>query len=98
MVYYNVLELIRSFHSVRSEEADISFAKAYRVYNDADYYKQYVGAGAINPLPDQEFVKLYNKCINMEAKCTMLKNITDLYEYEKQFVKIDPSNYEINFK
>ena len=99
MVYYNILELIRTFHMVRTEEADIGFAKAYRVYTDSEYYKRYVSENASNPLPDEEFVELYKKCIDeSESRKRMLNNIEALYEYEKQFVKIDPSNYEIKIK
>lgn len=98
MVYYNVLEMIRAFHSLRSGESDVPFAKAYRVYNDKNYYNQFVGKDASNPLPDPNFVELYNKCINLDEKPVMMGNINNLYNYEKQFVKIDPNNFTIAYK
>ena len=96
MVYYNILKMLRAYHSARSEEADIPFAKAYRVYNDADYYNKFVSNNASNPLPDQEFVRLYNLCVEEHSgEQNMLNNLENLYDYEKKFVSIDPTNYEI---
>jgi len=97
-VYYNILELIRVFHSTTKEEADVPFAKAYRVYNDKNYYNRFVGANANNPLPDKEFVRLYSKCVEMhnEPK-VMLNNLLELFNYEKQFVSIDPNNYQLKY-
>ncbi len=98
MVYYNVLEMIRTLHSSHNEEADIPFVKAYRVYNDKDYYNRYVGKGAKNVVPDKEFVKRYNMCVEQkETRETMMNNIDGLYEYEKKSYKIDPKNYELIF-
>ncbi len=95
MVYYNILEMIRSFHSQRSGEAEIPFAKAYRVYNDKEYYDKFVSNKAENELPDEKFVELYNKCIKIDDREKMLKNLSSVYQYEKTFVEIDPSDYEI---
>lgn len=97
MVYYNVLEMIRVFHTQRSEEAEIPFTKAYRIYNDSEYYNKFVSNNASNPLPDKQFVALYNACVEEgENKSTMLKNLQNLYDYEKQFVTINPTDYQIN--
>jgi len=86
------------FHSTTKEEADVPFAKAYRVYNDKNYYNRFVGANANNPLPDKEFVRLYSKCVEMhnEPK-VMLNNLLELFNYEKQFVSIDPNNYQLKY-
>lgn len=96
MVYFNVLEMLRAYHSTRSEEAEIPFAKAYRVYNDSEYYNKFVSNNASNPLPDKQFVKLYNSCVEEYSnKQQMLTNLENLYNYEKQFVNINPTDYEI---
>ena len=95
MVYYNILELIRTTHSAHSGEADIPFVKAYRIYTDDEYYKKYVGEGAENPIPDPEFVELYIKCIEQtDNKEQMLINIHNLYNYEKSHYIINPHDYE----
>ena len=41
MVYYNVLEMLREWHSQSHDEADIPFAKAYRIYTDENYYGKF---------------------------------------------------------
>ena len=96
MVYFNILEMIRSFHSQRSGEAEIPFVKAYRIYNDETYYDKFVSNKAKNAKPDGQFVALYNKCVILAKKDKMLKNLIELYEYEKRFVQIDPTDYEID--
>ena len=95
MVYYNILELIRTTHSAHAGEADIPFVKAYRIYTDSEYYKKYVGEKAANPIPDPEFVELYVRCVEQSDKETMLKNLYALYNYEKSHYKIDPKDYEL---
>ncbi len=96
MVYYNVLEMVRTFHSQRSEEAEIPFTKAYRIYNDSAYYDKFVSNNASNPLPDKQFVKLYNACVEESSnKSNMLSNLQALYDYEKQFVTINTTDYQI---
>lgn len=96
MVYYNILEMIRTLHSAHNDEADIPFVKAYRVYNDKNYYDKYVGKNAGNVIPNQEFVNKYNKCIeDKESRESMLKNLISLYQYEKQDYKINPKDYEL---
>ena len=98
MVYYNILELIRATHSAHSGEADIPFAKAYRVYTDKQYYNKYVGENAENSIPDSEFVKLYKKCIEqVDDKEEMLINLHNLFDYEKSSYNIDPHYYELTF-
>jgi len=99
MVYYNILEKLREFHSQIFGEAEIPFAKAYRIYNDGDYYNKFVGADADNPIPNRTFVKLYNACIELQTdKYQMLKNLEKLYNFEKTFVSINPDNYELKLK
>ena len=96
MVYYNLLELIRDLHSSHSGEAAVPFVKAYRLYTDQEYYDNYVGKNADNAMPDNEFVKLYRNCIeHVESREIMLKNITDLYTYEKSHYGINPKDYEL---
>lgn len=96
MVYYNVLELMRVYHSTTHEEADIPFAKAFRIYKDKDYYKKFVSESANNPLPDEKFVQLYTKCVEEHGdEKTMFGNLMNLYHYEKRDSVIDPNNYRI---
>lgn len=95
MVYYNILEMIRMFHTQINDEAEIPFAKAYRIYTDDDYYEKFVSKNATNNLPDENFVKKYIKCISINEKREMLKNLIDLYEYEKKYIKINPNNYKL---
>lgn len=96
MVYYNILEMIRSLHTAYNGEASIPFVKAFRVYNDSNYYKKYVGKNAKNPMPNPEFVEKYNKCIKEKGnREIMLKNLCDLYQYENQNYKINPKDYEL---
>lgn len=95
MVYYNILEMIRKFHSEIHDEAEIPFAKAYRIYNDAHYYDSFVSNYATNPMPEPRFVKLYSKCVKLDDKRNMITHLDKLYEYENQFVKINPNDYEI---
>ena len=98
MVYYNVLEMIRTLHSANMGEADIPFVKAYRIYNDEDYYNKYVGKNAKNIIPNKEFVKKYNKCVEeKDNREIMMKNLINLYKFEKQNYKIDPKDYELIF-
>ncbi len=97
MVYYNILEMIRSLHMKNSDEADVPFAKAYRVYTEPEYYDKYISNKASNPLPDKDFVALYCKCVEeANSKEEMLNNLLNLYNYEKQNYNIDPENYELN--
>ncbi len=97
MVYFNTLEMIRTLHSKRNDEAEIPFAKAYRIYTDKEYYNKFVSAHAHNNKPDEEFVKLYTICVEEYSdKAKMLKNIENLYQYEQKFYKINPNDYEIN--
>ena len=98
MVYYNVLEMIRTFHSQRNDEAEIPFAKAYRIYTDDNYYEKFVSKNATNNLPDSTFVNLYVKCIALKDKKEMLDNLIDLYKYEKKHVEINPNNYRLKLK
>lgn len=99
MVYYNIVEMIRSLHSKRNDEADIPFAKAYRVYTSPEYYDKFVSNNATNTLPDPMFVKLYKTCIEEYSnKSQMLINLNNLYQYEKQFYNINPNDYEINMQ
>lgn len=98
MVYYNILEMIRTFHSQRNDEAEIPFAKAYRIYTDDSYYEKFVSKNATNNLPDPTFVNLYVKCISLNDKKEMLDNLIDLYKYEKKHVEINPNNYKIKLK
>lgn len=99
MVYYNIVEMIRALHSKRNDEADIPFAKAYRIYTDSDYYNRFVSNNATNTLPDKKFVALYKNCVEeFTNKEEMLKNLERLYDYEKQFYEIDPTNYQIHIR
>lgn len=99
MVYYNVLEMIRQFHSQYSGEADIPFAKAYRIYTDPEYYDKFVGAKATNPRPDTEFVERYKRCIEIcSRKSEMQMNLESLYLYEQQKVPLDTTDYELKLK
>jgi len=96
MVYYNILEMIRTTHSAHTGEADIPFNKAYRIYTEEKYYDKYVGKNASNPKPDQKFIDLYKNCVEkIEDKKTMLNNIHQLYDYEKSHYSINPKDYEI---
>ena len=96
MVYYNILEMIRDLHSAHSGEAAIPFVKAYKLYTNDEYYNTYVGKNADNKLPDKKFVELYLKCVEQSAEREiMLKNIIELFEYEKSFYNINPRDYEI---
>lgn len=96
-VYYNTLELIRQYNSGVNGEADIPFAKAYRIYTDPEYYDKFVGQDADNPKPTDEFVKRYISCIEVGSRKQMMQNIQGLYDYIKQFSKIDPTNYQIRY-
>lgn len=96
MVYYNILEMIRSFHSQISGEAEIPFAKAYRIYTDESYYGKFVGKNVTNPKPSKSFVDLYSKCVELQDnKEEMLNNLEKLFELEQQNVSINPIDYEI---
>lgn len=99
MVYYNILEMIRSFHSKINGEAEIPFAKAYRIYTDKNYYDKFVGKEVSNPKPNQEFIELYSKCIEIQdSKSDMLKNLERLFQLEQQNISINPNDYEIDLK
>ena len=98
MVYYNILEMIRDIHSSHSGEAAIPFVKAYRVYTDPEYYDKYVGKKAANNKPSKTFIKFYTACVEQsDSRETMLKNLTALFNYEKEFYKINPNDYELTF-
>ena len=99
MVYFNLLEMIRTLHSKRNDEANVPFAKAYRVYSDPNYYHKYVSNNADNTKPDPTFVELYTSCVNEYLnKEKMMSYIQALYDYEKQFYKINPEDYELNLE
>lgn len=96
MVYYNILEMIRSLHSSHSGEAAIPFVKAYRIYTEKEYYDKYVGELAKNKKPDSQFVELYVKCVKQsDSRDDMMANLLALFDYEKQFYKVNPYDYEI---
>ncbi len=98
MVYFNILEMIRDLHSKNHEEAEIPFAKAYRIYTDKKYYDKFVSSKASNPLPDKIFVKLYTRCVEeYQNKTQMMQNLQDLFDYEKNHYSINPQNYEIDY-
>ena len=99
MVYYNVLEMLREWHSQSHDEADIPFAKAYRIYTDKAYYDKFVSNNAGNPMPDKKFVELYAKCVKQTTnKPKMLHNLQSLYDYEKSFISLNPTDYEIELR
>ena len=96
-MYFNIVEMIRAFHSSNFGEAEVPFAKAYRVYTDPKYYDKFVSNNSDNPLPDAQFVQLYTKCVEETSdQQKMIENLDRLFDYEKQFVKIDPENYELD--
>lgn len=99
MVYYNILEMIRSFHSQICGEAEIPFAKAFRIYNDENYYNNFVGKNVSNPKPSKEFVKLYTRCIDLrDDKYEMVANLDELFRFTQQHISINPNNYELHLK
>lgn len=99
MVYFNIVEMLRSLHSKRNDEAEIPFAKAYRIYTDPEYYNKFVSNNASNKKPDAQFVSLYKNCVEEHSdQKKMLKNLENLYNYEKQFYKLNPTDYEIKLK
>jgi len=99
MVYFNILEMIRALHSKKNDEAEIPFAKAFRIYTNPEYYDKFVSNNAGNTKPDDKFVKLYVKCIEEHSDPEiMLKNLDNLFDYEKGFYEINPEDYEISLK
>ncbi len=98
-VYFNILEMIRTFQSEYNGEAQVGFAKAYKVYNDNEYYDKYVGKDAGNKKPDNTFVKLFNECVkNNKNNLEKLQNLTKLYNFIKSSVKEFKEEYEIELK
>ena len=99
MVYYNILEMIRNFHSQISGEAEIPFAKAYRIYNDENYYNNFVGKQVSNPKPSKKFVELYSQCVELQDdKAQMIANLEELFQFTQEHISINPSNYEMILK
>ena len=99
MVYYNILEMLRSFHSQIAGEAEIPFAKAYRIYTDENYYNKFVGKKVSNPKPSKTFIEQYSKCVEIQDnKEEMLSNLEGLFQMEQQNVQINPNDYELDLK
>ena len=95
-VYYNVLEMIRSFYSKFNGEAQVGFAKAYKVYNNPDYYDKYIGKDAGNTKPNDTFIELFNKCVKPSDNLTeKLNSLIDLYNFVKTSAKEFDEEYEV---
>ena len=96
-VYYIVLEKIRNLYSKINGIIDLPVMKIERIYNDEEYAKNYINSN-IHNVPNPEFIKLYNNCLNIEDKNVMLLNLKTLYNYSFKNITFSPNHFVLKFK
>ena len=96
-VYFIVLEKIRNLYAKINGIIDLPVMKIERIYNDEEYAKNYINSDVHN-IPDSEFIKLYNNCLNIEDKNLMLLNLKNLYDYSFKNIAFSPKHFVLKFK
>ena len=81
LIYYNLLVLVYDAYSEYLSIPKLPKTKIYKILTDEVFRRQY----HVFKLPEDEFVKLYIRCFEIQKPSTMYKNIETLinYYYEK---------------
>lgn len=82
LIYYKLLDLIFDSYFEFLEIPKLPKSKIYKILTNEDYKRKY----NIFKLPEEEFIKLYIMCLDVDKNDLMYKNIDSLikYYYNKQ--------------
>ncbi len=82
LIYYNLLKEVYDAYSEYLSIPKLPRGKIYKILTDEDFRRKY----HIFKLPENEFIKLYIKCFELQKTDIMYKNIEELinYYYKKQ--------------
>jgi len=90
--YFLVLDEIRClYQKTNGLSQDISKSKVFKFYTDKAY-----NFSKFKKLPDDDFIKLYLKALNVKTKKHMMKNITHLFNLVNDKSIQDFNNCEVS--
>ena len=95
-VYFIVLEKIRELYGMINGIIDLPVMKIERLYCDKNFATKYISSLS-HKLPNQEFINLYLKCLEIQEKQEMLNNLKQLYTYSFGNLEFDPNNFCLKF-
>lgn len=95
LVYYNLLIEVYEAYSEYLSIPKLPKTKIYKILTDEEFRKKY----HVFKLPEEEFIKLYLKCFEIDKHDVMYKTIEELinYYYEKQG-GFDIKKFKIKYK
>ena len=94
--YYMTLERIRTLYARINGIIDLPLMKIEKIYKDSDYAKKYISS-SIHKLPEPGFIEQYLKCLKLDDRNIMLKNIKTLYSYSFHKLDFDPNNFCLKY-
>lgn len=77
LIYYKLLSEMYNIYSEYLGIPKLPETKIYKILTDTEYREKY----HIYKLPEEEFIKLYLKCYELDKPNIMYKNISNLVEY-----------------
>lgn len=82
LIYYNLLGEVYDYYSEYLSIPKLPNTKIYKILTDEDFRRRY----HVFKLPENEFIRLYIKCFELQRPDIMYKNIEELinYYYKKQ--------------
>lgn len=82
LIYYNLLGEVYDYYSEYLSIPKLPNTKIYKILTDEDFRRRY----HVFKLPENEFIRLYIKCFELQKPDIMYKNIEELinYYYKRQ--------------
>lgn len=82
LIYYSLLDSVYDMYAEFLALPKLPKVKVYKILTDKEYRRKY----HVFKLPEDEFIKLYIKCFEIDKPANMYKNIESLinYYYKKQ--------------
>ncbi len=82
LIYYNALKNVYEAYSEYLSIPKLPLTKIYKILTDESFRRKH----HVFKLPEDEFIKLYTRCFEMDKPDRMYKNIEELinYYYKKQ--------------